>query len=147
VKQMVENQKRGESVKLAFLAGLAIVIALSFMLWGIGALDSDLWVGVALLAAAPVAIAVAIWVFLRERKKIASGLPMQDERSKGIFQKATSYSFYTTMYFALALSFLIDEPALKDLMTAERALMMVLAETVLACFVFLGYFHLKGVPE
>lgn len=144
---MGEIQKRGEGVKLAFLAGLAIVIALSFMFWGINTLDSNLWVGVALLAAAPVAIAVAIWAYLRERKEIASGLPMQDERSRGIFQKATSYTFYTTMYFVLFFSFIIDEPAVKGSLTVERALMMILGEMILACFVFLGYFHLKGVPE
>ena len=144
---MGENQKRGESVRLAFLTGLAIVIALSFMFWGINALDSNLWVGVGLLVAAPVAMVVAIWVYLRERKKIASGLPMQDERSKGIFQKATSYTFYTTLYFVLFFSFILDEPAVKDFVTVERALMMVLAEMVLALLVFLGYFNLKGVPE
>lgn len=144
---MVENQKRGEGVKLAFIAGLAIVIALSFLLWGIGALKSNLWVGAALIAGAPAAIAIAVWAYLNERRKIASGLPMQDERSKGIFQKATSYTFYTTLYFVLFFSFLLDEPAVDGFMTVERALMMVMAEMILALFVFLGYFQLRGVPE
>ena len=144
---MVEQQKRGEGVKLAFLAGLAIVVALSFMLWGINALDSNPWVGIALLVAAAVAIALAVGAYLRERKTIASGLPMQDERSKGIFQKAASYSFYTTMYFVLFFSFLIDEPEVKDFLSVERAFMMVLAQMILAFFVFLGYFNLRGVPE
>jgi len=144
---MAENRKRGDGVKLAFIVGLAIVIALSFLLWGIGALDSSVWVGVALIMGAPVAIAIAMWAYLNERRRIASGLPMQDERSRSIFQKATSYTFYTTLYFVLFFSFLLDEPAVNDLMTVERALMMVMAEMILALFVFLGYFHLRGVPE
>src|SRR5512136_491506 len=113
-RRMVENQKGGEGVKLAFIVGLAIVIALSFVFWGIGALHSNVWVGAALLAGAAAAIAVCIWAYLNERRKIASGLPMQDERSRSIFQKATSYTFYTTLYFVLFFSFLLDEPAVND---------------------------------
>jgi len=144
---MGETDKTKESVRLAFLAGLAIVLAVTFIPWGIGVVDENRLLGMAILVAVPLAIGVSIIFFLKERRKIASGLPMQDERSKGIFQKATSYTFYTTMYFVLFFSFLIDESAVKDFMTVGRALMMVLAEMILALFVFLGYFHLKGVPD
>lgn len=144
---MAEVNRAKESLRLAFLVGLAILITVSFIPWGINALDENLLVGISLIVAAPVAIVILIWIFVKERKKIASGLPIQDERSKMIFQRATSYSFYTTLYFVLALSFLSDEPALRDSLTVERALMVVLAEMVIACFVFLGYLHLKGVPE
>jgi len=144
---MGETNKTKESVRLAFIAGLAIVLAVTFIPWGIGVVDENRLLGMAILVAVPLAIGVSIIFFLKERRKIASGLPMQDERSKGIFQKATSYTFYTTMYFVLFFSFLIDESAVKDFMTVGRALMMVLAEMILALFVFLGYFHLKGVPD
>jgi hypothetical protein len=144
---MGENSKTKDTVRLAFIAGLAIVLAVTFVPWGIGVVDENRPLGLAILVAVPLAIGVSIIFFLKERRKIASGLPMQDERSKGIFQKATSYTFYTTMYFVLFFSFLIDEPAVKDFMTVERALMMVLAEMILALFVFLGYFHLKGVLD
>jgi len=144
---MGENNKTKDIVRLALIVGLAIVISVTFIPWGIGVVDENRLLGMAILVAVPLAIGVSIIFFLKERRKIASGLPMQDERSKGIFQKATSYTYYTTMYFVLFFSFLIDESAVKDFMTVERALMLVLAEMVLALFVFLGYFHLKGVPD
>lgn len=147
VKDMGEIKKSGESMRLALMVGLAIVIALSFIIWGINTLDENYLVGMSLIVGAAVAIAISIWVFLSESKKISSGLPIQDERSKMIFQKATSYSFYTTMYFILFLGFFIDEPFLKERLTAGRALEAALAEMVLALFVFLAYFHFRGAPE
>jgi hypothetical protein len=144
---MGETKKTKETGRLAFLVGLAMVIALSFILWGINTLHDDYLVGMSLIAGAAVAMAISIWVFISERKKISSGLPMQDERSKMIFQKATSYSFYTTMYFILVLGFFIDEPFLRDRLTAGRALEAALAEMVLALLVFLAYFHHRGAPE
>lgn len=144
---MGEIKKTKETGRLAFLVGLAIVIAITFFLWGINVLDENYLVGISIVVGAAVAIAISIWVFLSERKKIASGLPMQDERSKMIFQKAASYSFYTTMYFILFLGFFIDEPFLRDRLTADRALEAAIAEMVLALFVFLAYFHFRGAPE
>jgi hypothetical protein len=144
---MGEIKKTKETGRLAFMVGLAIVLAISFMLWGINTLHENYLVGMSLIAGAAVAIAISIWLFFSEGKKIASGLPMQDERSKMIFQKATSCSFYTTMYFILLLGFFIDEPSLKARLTADRALEAALAEMVLALIVFLAYFHLRGAPE
>jgi len=144
---MGEIKKTKETGRLAFIVGLAIVITVSFILWGVNTLHENYLFGISLVLGAVAAIASSIWVFLSERRKIASGLPMQDERSKMIFQKATSYSFYTTLYFVLFFSMFIDEPFLKDTITVERALMAALAEMVIACFVFLAYFHLRGVPE
>jgi hypothetical protein len=123
------------------------VIALSFILWGIDTLDENYIVGMSLVVGAAVAMVISIGLSLSERKKIATGLPMQDERSKMIFQKATSYSFYTTMYFILFLGFFIEEPFLEERLTVDRALEAALAEMVLALFVFLAYFHFRGAPE
>ena len=144
---MGEIKKTRETGRLALMVGLAIVIALSFILWGINTLDENHLVGMSLIMGAAVAIVISIWLFLSERKKIATGLPMQDERSKMIFQKATSYSFYTTMYFILFLGFFIEGPFLKERLTVDRALKAALAEMVLALFVFLAYFHFRGAPE
>jgi hypothetical protein len=144
---MDEIKKTKETGRLAVLVGLAIVIALSFILWGIDTLDENYIVGMSLVVGAAVAMVISIGLSLSERKKIATGLPMQDERSKMIFQKATSYSFYTTMYFILFLGFFIEEPFLKERLTVDRALEAALAEMVLALFVFLAYFHFRGAPE
>ena len=144
---MGDIKKTRETGRLAFMIGLAIVIAVSFIFWGINTLHDNYPVGISLVLGAVAAMAISLWVFLSERRKIASGLPMQDERSKMIFQKATSYSFYTTLYFVLFLGFFIDEPFLKERLTIGRALEAAIAEMVLALFIFLGYFHLRGAPE
>ena len=144
---MGEIKRTKETGRLAFIVGLAIVIAVSFILWGVNTLHDNYLFGISLVLGAVAAIAISIWVFLSERRKIASGLPMQDERSKMIFQKATSYSFYTTLYFILFLGFFIDEPFLYDHLTASRALEAAIAEMVIALLVFMAYFHFRGVPE
>ena len=144
---MGEIKRTKETGRLAFIVGLAIVIAVSFILWGVNTLHDNYLFGISLVLGAVAAIAISIWVFLSERRKIASGLPMQDERSKMIFQKATSYSFYTTLYFILFLGFFIDEPFLNDHLTASRALEAAIAEMVIALLVFMAYFHFRGVPE
>jgi hypothetical protein len=144
---MSEVNTKRETARLAFLAGLAMVVALGFLPWGIETMRTNPATGAGIFALGAAAIAASAWLFVRERRKISSGLPMQDERSKGIFQKAASYSFYTTLYFLLALAFLSDEPRVREALTVYGALMLTLAEMVLAVFVFLAYFHLKGVPE
>ena len=144
---MGEIKKTMETGRLAFMAGLAIVIAVSFILWGLNTLHENYLVGISLVLGAVAAMAISVWVFLSERKKIASGLPMQDERSKMIFQKATSYSFYTTLYFILFLGLFIDEPFLNDHLTAGRALEAAIAEMIIALLVFMAYFHFRAAPE
>ncbi len=144
---MAEINTGRETARLAFLAGLGIVIALGFVPWGIETMRTNLFAGAGVFALGVAGIGMAVWLFIRERRKISSGLPMQDERSRLIFQKATSYSFYTTLYFLLMLSFLSEEEWLRGAITVYGALMLALAEMVLACFVFLAYFHLRGVPE
>lgn len=147
VENMAEIKTGRETARLAFLAGLGIVVALGFLPRGVNTMKTDLIGGAGILALGVAGIVVAVWLFIRERRKISSGLPMQDERSKLMFQKATSYSFYTTLYFLLMLSIFSDEAWLRETITVYRALMLGLAEMVLACFVFLAYFHFRGVPE
>jgi uncharacterized protein (DUF486 family) len=147
VTDMGDIKKTKETGRLAFMVGLAIVIAVSFIFWGVNTLRENYLVGISLVFGAVGAIAISVWVFVSERRKISSGLPMQDERSKMIFQKATSYSFYTTMYFVLFLMIFIDEPFLNDHLTAVRALEAAIAEMIIALFVFLAYFHFRGAPE
>jgi uncharacterized protein (DUF486 family) len=144
---MGEIKKTGETGRLAFIVGLAIVISVSFIFWGVNTLHENYLVGICLVLGAVAAMTISMWIFLSERRKIASGLPMQDERSKMIFQKATSYTFYTTLYFVLFMMIFIDEPFLNDRLTAGRALEAAMAEMILALLIFLGYFHIRGAPE
>jgi len=144
---MGEIERTKETGRLALLAGLTIVIAVSFILWGVNTLHENYLFGITLILGAVAAITISIWVFLSERRKIASGSPMQDERSRMMLQKATSYSFYTSLYFILFLGIFIDEPFLNDHLTASRALGAALAEMVIALLVFMAYFHFRGIPE
>ena len=51
----------------------------------------------------------AVIAYARGNKAIKNNLPLEDERSKRVMEKASSMAFYVSLYLLLAIGFLSDE--------------------------------------
>lgn len=54
-------------------------------------------------------LAFALFAFGKGNRDLKEGYPLKDERSKKVIEKASSTSFYVTLYVLLAMGFLSDD--------------------------------------
>lgn len=54
-------------------------------------------------------LAFALFVFIKGNRDLKEGYPLKDERSRKVLEKASSTSFYVTLYFLLAIGFLSED--------------------------------------
>ncbi|MCP3682864.1 MAG: DUF2178 domain-containing protein [bacterium] len=51
----------------------------------------------------------ALFVFVRGNRDLKQGLPLKDERSRRVVEKASSMAFYVSLYLLLAVGFLSED--------------------------------------
>ena len=83
----------------------------------------------------------AIIVFKRGNKDLKKGLPLKDERSKKVIEKASSMAFYVTLYMLLAIGFL-SEDVIKFRDVSQATSLAVVGMAVLFA-VFWAYYNKK----
>jgi uncharacterized membrane protein len=69
----------------------------------------EIFSGILGIILALIILIFAIIVYRRGNKDLKSGLPIQDERSQKVMQKATSMAFLVSLYMLLAVGFLSDK--------------------------------------
>jgi hypothetical protein len=131
---------------LMLLAAIFFFIAASFLLWalvnGVNSADPLSLLPILVML---VIIALGYRFIARQREKIESGMPLEDEFSRRAKHKAAYYAFLAGIWFNLILAWLIDEG--KIAMLPRHALFSsMLAMTVVFVAAWL-YYTKKGFVE
>lgn len=100
---------KNETLRLAAIAVVALVVVATGALFSMGALSQGDVIGAVLGAMiALIILAFAILVFVRGTDDLKNGLPLQDERSQRVMEKAASKAFYVSLYMLLAIGILSE---------------------------------------
>ncbi|UCD03619.1 MAG: DUF2178 domain-containing protein [Candidatus Woesearchaeota archaeon] len=95
---------------------IAAIIIIGLLVIATGALFSltafikgDIYGGIMGILIAIIIFIFAIFVYIRGNKDLKKGLPLKDERSRKVIEKATSKAFLVSLYLLLAIGFLSDD--------------------------------------
>ena len=88
-------------------------------------------------------LAFAIFVFRRGNRDMREGYPLQDERSKRVLEKATSKSFYVSLYLLLAIGFLSED--IIKFRDVSQAMSTAVGGMAILFFVFWIYYNKKEI--
>lgn len=145
----MKSGKKNAKPKIGGLMLLALVfflVAMTFVLWTFTmGIDSGKPESFLPLLVALIVTALGYWFFAREREKVNSGLPFEDEFSKRVKLRAGFYAFLAGIWFNLILAWAIDDGCI-SLIPRHALFASMLAMTL----VFLGawlYFNYRGISE
>ncbi|MFH0923049.1 MAG: hypothetical protein V1811_03250 [Candidatus Micrarchaeota archaeon] len=131
---------------LMLLALVFFLVAITFVLWtftmGVNAGNPESFLPLLIVL---VVLALGYWFFAREREKINSGMPFEDEFSKRVKLNAGFYAFLAGIWFNLILAWAIDDGYI-SLIPRHALFASIIAMTL----VFLGawlYFNYRGISE
>jgi len=109
MKQNKENKKR-DKIRLTVIVIISLMVIATGALFSLGSFKNGEIVGGILgLLIAVIIVAFAIIVFKRGNRDLKEGYPLKDERSKKVMEKASSLSFYVSLYLLLLIGFLSDD--------------------------------------
>lgn len=91
-----------EMVRVRLMVAVLAVVMITASLFFVMAESFDLWSVVVLVTVVAIAL-VALVLVVRTLREVRSGLPLQDERSKAMGNRAGYYAFYVSVYFVLGL--------------------------------------------
>lgn len=137
-----------DKVRLALVTVVAAAVAVTMVLFSltIGLKGRTLEAFAPLITAVVLAVGI-IWILGREREKIKKGLPMEDERSKRVKERAGFYAFIAGVWFNLGLlwynSLIVEEFGVPELITRHALSASILAMAIFF-FIFWWYFNRKG---
>ena len=91
-------------LKLSVIIVITVTMILGVIFYGMYSSFADEYVqSIVVLIISVAMMIIAIWIFRKESKNVKAGLPLEDERSKQIKQKAAAYSYYASIYYLLGL--------------------------------------------
>jgi uncharacterized membrane protein len=97
-------------IRLVAIIIVSILVIITGAFYSLKALEEGDMPGAALGGIiALIILAFAIIVYVRGNSDMKNGLPIQDERSRRVMEKASSKAFYISLYLLLAVGFLSDE--------------------------------------
>lgn len=137
-----------DKVRLALVTVVAAAVAVTMVLFSltIGLKGRTLEAFAPLITAVVLAVGI-IWILGREREKIKKGLPMEDERSKRVKERAGFYAFIAGVWFNLGLlwynSLIVEEFGVPELITRHALSASILAMAIFF-FIFWWYLNRKG---
>ena len=88
-------------------------------------------------------LAFAILVFVRGQEDMKNGLPLQDERSRRVMEKAAAKAFYVSLYLLLAIGFL-SEDVIK-FRDVSQATSIAVGCMALLLLIFWAYYNRKEI--
>jgi hypothetical protein len=104
------NKKELDERKYYTRLGLFLTVSATFAIYCISTLISGNTLGsIGSMLVVALLLAFFISYVLRMRESIKKGLPLDDERSRNVIQKAASTSYYVTLYIVLFASWFIEE--------------------------------------
>lgn len=102
-------KNKQSSIRLIAILIIAIVVILTGALLAYQSFVSgELMGGILGLVIAIIIILFAVMVYKRGTSDLKKGLPIKDERSRKVVEKASSMAFFVTLYMLLAVGFLSD---------------------------------------
>lgn len=98
------NEQSKLKLKLSVIILLTATMILGVIFYGMYSSFAEEYVqSIIVLIISIAMMIIAVWIFRRESKNVKAGLPLEDERSKLIKQKAAAYSYYVSLYYLLGL--------------------------------------------
>jgi len=140
----IERKLRGAKIKPLFMLVLAVVIAMTFLLYAVMEfLDGEIGYPVLLILIAAILIVLFGWIALARYRDSQRGLVSEDERSRRVMEKATSRSFMVGIYALLLIGWLSDDIIhFRDVSQATGAAILVIA---ISFFCFWIYYNRKEI--
>ena len=110
----MKKQRYGDRTRLAMMTIVSAAVIVTAILWIVPvALQGMIVEASAMLIIALVLAAIAIWQLRRVRDSVKSGLPIEDERSQRVKEKAGYYALLASIWFILVFSwfhsFMVEE--------------------------------------
>lgn len=107
---MKQNKKtRRDRIRLIAIAIISIIVIVTGALFAYGSFkEGNMGGGILGIIIALIILSFAIIVYKRGREDLKRGLPLKDERSRRVMEKATSMAFLVSLYVLLAIGFLSE---------------------------------------
>jgi len=107
---MKKNTKRIEKIRLSAIIIISLIVIVTSTLFATQSFRSGEIVGGILgIIIALIILTFAAIVYKRGNSDIRKGLPIKDERSKKVLEKASSMAFYVSLYLLLAIGFISEK--------------------------------------
>lgn len=105
----MEKGKR-DRIRLIAIVIISLLVIVTGALFSYGSFRNGGLVGGILgIIIALIILTFAIIVFRRGNRDLREGYPLKDERSRKVLEKASSLSFYISLYLLLLIGFLSDD--------------------------------------
>ena len=138
--------------KKRFMVSMALMVILIGGMIGIGvtfAMGGESLPAMLVLATIIILAVIYSKHIMREKTRMKEGFPREDERTKGIKERAGYYAYMGSMYYALSLMW-VNSIASDFLGVPELRVTFVLASVIVVSFILFllswGYFSRKGNP-
>jgi hypothetical protein len=144
------GENMDEKARFRRFVGIVIVVLVVGALFVIAFANSnvDNWATLMSSAILVTLVAIAIFVALKKRKELKSGIPSEDERSIAIRMRAGYLAFYISLYFLFGMSFfhaILEDNQVSSLPISEW--LMIYVAAMGSIFLVLNtYLSRKGVP-
>jgi len=137
-----ERRNLGNKVKAIIIFILAVGVAAGLLAYTFSSANQG-YSAVLVILAAILLIFFALFALRRYRDAV-KGLPLEDERSRRVMEKAASKSFYVTLYVLLGIGMFSDRIKFRDVSQATSAAVGIMA---LLWFGFWAYYNNKNVSK
>lgn len=145
----METKNNGEGKDKINLAAISIisllVIATGTAFSLMRFMQGDVAGGVTGALIAITILVFAIFVLIRGNRDMKEGVPLRDERSKKVIEKASSTAFYVSIYLLLAIGFLSED--IIHFRDVSQATGLAIGLMAILFAVFWAYYNRKGDVE
>jgi len=142
------NKKLGTGAadkrRILVVGFLTVIVFASLILYAVknfvNGIDYSILPGIILAAI----IMLFFFIFvMRRAKDVSRGMPFEDERSKRVIEKASSTSFYVTLYLLLAIGMLSED--LIKFRDVSQATGVAVGGMAILFFIFWVYFNKREI--
>jgi uncharacterized membrane protein len=140
-KKTLTRKNIGNKIKAIFMAVLAVIVATTLIVYSLGSGGGVYSAGLIIIAAILV-IFFGLFAF-RRYKDASEGLPFEDERSRKVLEKASSTSFYVTLYLLLTIGIFSENTI--NFRDVSQATSIAVGGMALFFFIFWIYYNRKEI--
>lgn len=141
---MKEKQERHGLLRLIAIIVVSICVIVTGAFFSLNAfMKGDITGAVLGGLIALIILAFAILVFVRGQEDMKNGLPLQDERSRRVMEKAAAKAFYVSLYLLLAIGFLSDD--IIKFRDVSQATSIAVGCMALLLLIFWAYYNRKEI--
>ncbi|MFH1501022.1 MAG: DUF2178 domain-containing protein [archaeon] len=140
---MAKKKQGMEKARLIAIVILSIIVIVTGALVSIMSFkNGEIAGGILGIIIAIIILIFAMIVFKRGNRDLKQGLPLKDERSKRVMEKATSMAFFVSLYMLLALGLLSDVIKFRD---ASQVTGVAVGIMALLFLIFWIYYNRKEI--